>query len=357
MLADRVGGVASLQPVARRHEQLVAHAEREVRAVDVDKEVVLEQRHLERARDELGREGAVHLSVEREQHGHVVLEVLTLDVLLGLLDALVARARLEDVDGQAELSELRRGGAHGELRLHGLVVPLQAALQPVDRLHRRLVVRVALVVVDGEEGQGGFEQELVEADVQVARDDRPGALGQAVGVELQQRPRGEAPAVEPHVQLVDIDRRDLAVEDEVLVPGVLPACGGRALRRVPAQEREAERARAVVALAGDELEPPVAAERDRAGAAHVVLALDEVDVVLVAAQQRQEGVGEVAGRLPDPVVVDQQRRVAPRPRCDDLELARLSPPGVPHVPFAVLREVAVERLAHTLRRLGRADVA
>src|SRR3546814_11551223 len=92
----------------------------QVRAVDVYKQVVFQQRHLERPADELGRVRAVDLTVQREKHGHVVLEVLALEVLLCLLHALSARPRLEDVAGDPEFAQGSRARDLRELRLERL---------------------------------------------------------------------------------------------------------------------------------------------------------------------------------------------------------------------------------------------
>ena len=140
----------------------------------MDEQIVLEQRHLRRSGDEFRRVRAVHLAVQREQHRRVVLEVLPLDVLLGLLHALTARSGLEDINGDAELTELGRARYFREARLDRLRVGLQPALQPIDRLDRCLVVGISLVAIDGEEGQRRLEQVFVEAEVEIARDDRLG---------------------------------------------------------------------------------------------------------------------------------------------------------------------------------------
>src|SRR3546814_4179777 len=110
VLAHLVGLVPCLQPVARSHEELVANRHVQVRAVDVYKQVVFQQRHLERPADELGRVRAVDLTVQREKHGNVVLEVLALEVLLCLLHAMSARTRLEDRSEEhtSELQSLMR---------------------------------------------------------------------------------------------------------------------------------------------------------------------------------------------------------------------------------------------------------
>src|SRR3546814_8458794 len=82
-------------------------------------------------------------------------------------------------------------------------------LQTVDGRDRSTVLRIAVIVVDGQERQGGLEQELVEAQVEITGDDRPGPLGQAIGVPLQQRARLEQPAIQPDVQFVHaIDRSE-----------------------------------------------------------------------------------------------------------------------------------------------------
>src|SRR3546814_17760811 len=78
-----------------------------------------------------------------------------------------------------------------ELRLERLGVRLETPLQTVDGRDRSTVLRIAVIVVDGQERQGGLEQELVEAQVEITGDDRPGPLGQAIGVQLQQRARLE----------------------------------------------------------------------------------------------------------------------------------------------------------------------
>ena len=107
MLPDGVGSVAGLQAVARGHEEFVADLEMQPRTVDMDEQIVLQQGHLQRSRHELRGVVAMDLPVQREQDGHAVLEVLPLDVLLGLLDALTSRARPEHVHRHAERPELR----------------------------------------------------------------------------------------------------------------------------------------------------------------------------------------------------------------------------------------------------------
>src|SRR3546814_8660068 len=98
---------------------------------------------------------------QREKHGHVVLEVLALEVLLCLLHALSARPRLEDVDGDPEFAQGSRARDLRELRLERLGVRLETPLQTVDGRDRSTVLRIAVIVVDGQERQGGLEQELV----------------------------------------------------------------------------------------------------------------------------------------------------------------------------------------------------
>src|SRR3546814_17123398 len=87
-----------------------------------------------------------------------------------------------------------------ELRLERLGVRLETPLQTVDGRDRSTVLRIAVIVVDGQERQGGLEQELVEAQVEITGDERPGPPGQAIGVQLQQRARLDQPAITPHVQ-------------------------------------------------------------------------------------------------------------------------------------------------------------
>ena len=125
---------------------------------------------------------------------------------------------------------------------------------------------------------------------------------------------------------------------------------------MPAKEREAQGGAAVEALADDQLIAAVSAERDRAGSAHVVLALHEVDIVLVAPQQGEEGRREVVRGLTDPIVVDRQRGVPARAVRHDLEVARATAPRLAQVPVPVVRIVAVKCLRDAARCFGRSGV-
>src|SRR3546814_7481151 len=95
-----------------------------------------------------------------------------LEVLLCLLHALSARPRLEDVDGDPEFAQGSRARDLRELRLERLGVRLETPLQTVDGRDRSTVLRMAVIVVDGQERQGGREQELVEAQVENTGEER-----------------------------------------------------------------------------------------------------------------------------------------------------------------------------------------
>src|SRR3546814_2743644 len=101
-----------------------------------------------------------------------------LEVLLCLLHALSARPRLEDVDGDPEFAQGSRALNLSEHRLERLGVRLETPLQTVDGRDRSTVLRIAVIVVDVQEGQGGLGQEHVEDQVEITGDDRTGVFGQ-----------------------------------------------------------------------------------------------------------------------------------------------------------------------------------
>jgi hypothetical protein len=153
-------------------------------AIDVDQHIVLEQVHLEAASDELGREAAVHLSIQGKQDRHIVFEELVADVRLRFLHAFPAGAGTENVNRDGKPAKLLARVFKRELRLDDPVVAFQTTFQAVDRGDRVCIVRIALIVVDCEEGEGWFKKKLVEAAIEVARNDRTRSRWQLIGIEF-----------------------------------------------------------------------------------------------------------------------------------------------------------------------------
>ena len=71
---------------------------------------------------------------------------------------------------------------------------------------------------------------------------------------------------------------------------------------------------------------------------HIVLALDEVNIVLVAAKERQECAFKVFGYLTFPVIVDGQRRFHPGAIGQYLKPLRLVASTLAQVPVFVIWE-------------------
>ena len=78
-----------------------------------------------------------------------------------------------------------------------------------------------------------------------------------------------------------------------------------------AEQCETQGFRTIVSLAGDQLITFGPAEDDRARTAHIVLALDEMHIVLIAAKKRKERGRKVFRRLTNTVIIDEAHNLIP----------------------------------------------
>jgi hypothetical protein len=123
--------------------------------------------------------------------------------------------------------------------------------------------------------------------------------------------------------------------------------------QVSPDQREAEDRRTVKTLRANELVAPLATKRYGARAAHVVLALHEMDFVLVAAQQGKKRRLEILGGLALAIIVDDERRLAARTVGQDLESLSLDSSRFRNVPILVIGKEAPDRVVDRARRLLR----
>jgi hypothetical protein len=120
-LAQHPRFIRPLEPVAGCHEKFVPETHPHVRAIHMDQQVAFQQRHFQRPRDELGRVMAVNLSIDGEQHGHVVLDLKNSRAIVSRLSCTVLPSTLFLKNSQKAINSSYRSIAH---RLFGQLLQL-----------------------------------------------------------------------------------------------------------------------------------------------------------------------------------------------------------------------------------------
>ncbi|WP_306031449.1 hypothetical protein, partial [Stappia sp. MMSF_3263] len=99
-----------------------------------------------------------------------------------------------------------------------------------------------------------------------------------------------------------------------------------------------------------------AAERDSAGTTHIVFALYEMDLVFVAAEERQKSVLKVIRRLSDTLIEDDEGRLHARAVGNNLQRFGLLLPVCGQIPVLVIREEPRDAIRNGFWRFWRFGV-